>query len=145
MSNYLVDKTVVDLKIRSDKEALCFFVETMIDPGAKVTEKTVVYVEADCCSYTWIESIELPALGLPFTVLAVEDLDLPGSDDDHPEFDYLQVYGCKITTNKGDMIIDFRNSSNGYYGGNLCWPGYYNYCPPDSSDVENWLDVEDAG
>lgn len=28
------------------------------------------------------------------------------------------MYGCQIKTTSGDMVIDYRNESN---GGNLCW------------------------
>jgi hypothetical protein len=31
----------------------------------------------------------------------------------------LQVYNYDIVTNKGTCTIDFRNESNGYYGGSL--------------------------
>lgn len=31
--------------------------------------------------------------------------------------------GFKVTTDKGVIVIDYRNASNGYYGGSLSWPG----------------------
>jgi hypothetical protein len=110
--NRLVGKKIEKIYISKCKSAIIFICENG-SVGA--------YCYADCCSYTWIEHIELPALGFPATVVSVDDLDLPGSDENHPEFDYLQVYGCKITTDRGEIIIDYRNSSNGYYGGDLVW------------------------
>ena len=68
-----------------------------------------------------------PLGGFPAKVLDMADLDLPGSVRNDEEFYCLEVYGLKITTDKGDLVIDYRNSSNGYYGGNLSWPddGYF--------------------
>ena len=31
----------------------------------------------------------------------------------------VAYYGLKITTDNGRAVIDYRNSSNGYYGGSL--------------------------
>lgn len=83
---------------------------------------------AQCCSVSWIENIELPAMGLPATVLAYQNREL---EREHPEdFDVdvdnvTKFYGCAIKTDKGDIDIDYRNTSNGYYGGNLCWHDKY--------------------
>lgn len=107
-TNPLIGKTITGMQIAEDKEALRF----ILSDG-----ELIVSVDADCCSHTWIEHVELPALGFPAQVVAVDDLDLPGSDDNHPEHECLQVYGCKVTTDRGEIVIDYRNSSNGYYGG----------------------------
>ena len=114
MTKCLDDKTITGVELAGDKEAIRFLIE-----GG---EPIVAKCDADCCSHTWVEHIELPAMGFPAKVLSVADLDLPGSVEDHPDHDCLQVYGLKITTDKGDLIIDYRNSSNGYYGGSLAWP-----------------------
>ena len=114
--NSLVGKIVTGISLSSDKEKIKFEVEG--------SEPIVAFTTADCCSSTWIESVETPALGLPATVVSVEDLDLSHlGNDNHPEHDCLQVYGTKIITDRGELVIDYRNSSNGYYGGNLVWPG----------------------
>ncbi len=134
MNNILVGKTLQAMKIADDKEALLF----VTNAG-----DIVARCDADCCSSTWVEHIELPALGFPAFVIAVDDLDLPGSDYNHPEHDCLQVYGCKITTDKGEIVIDYRNSSNGYYGGDLSWPDDYFYGGVYDQNVSNmnWVDV----
>lgn len=118
MSNVLIGKVVTALYLADDKEAIKF----EIDGG----EPLIVRVDADCCSHTWVENIELPALGFPATVVSVEDLDLK-KEADETDGDYIQFYGCKIVTDRGEIVIDYRNSSNGYYGGNLSWPedGYF--------------------
>lgn len=116
-SNILVGKTITDLQIASDKKALRF-----ITDGGDV----IARADADCCSETWIEHVELPARGFPAVVQSVEYLDMPdlGSPDD---YSCIAYYGCKVTTDRGVIIIDYRNESNGYYGGSLEWPdsGYF--------------------
>ena len=57
-------------------------------------------------------------MGFPARVIVIEDLDLPGSYNEVVNCDCHQVYGLKITADKGSIVIDFRNSSNGLYGGN---------------------------
>ena len=114
MTKCLDDKTITGVELSEDKKAIRF----LIEGGDPIVAKC----DADCCSHTWIEHVELPALGFPAKVLSAAALDLPGSQDDHPDHDCLQGYGLKITTDKGDLIIDYRNSSNGYYGGSLSWP-----------------------
>lgn len=67
-NNPLIGKTITGLKIATDRQALLF----------QTTDgDLIVRVTADCCSYTWIESVELPAFGFPALVTAVEDLELP--------------------------------------------------------------------
>lgn len=139
-TNVLVGKTVTGMKIADDRQALLF--ET--DAGA-----IKVLVDADCCSYTWIESIELPALGFPAKVSCVSDLNMPEGEESafHPDADHLQFYGCKITTDRGDIVIDYRNDSNGYYGGNLSWPSdsyFYGGVYGQNISKEKWVEIETA-
>ena len=93
--NVLVGKTLTGMKLAEDRLAILF----------QTTDGDIlVRVDADCFSYTWVESIELPALGFPALVTVVEDLEMPDVGDnskyhDHPEV--LEFYGCKITTDRG--------------------------------------------
>lgn len=113
-TNFFVGKIITGIKIARDREAM--LISTLEDDY-------VVRVDGDCCSHSWIESVELPALGFPALVTAVTDLDLSNlNEDNSDEFECLQVYGVKISTDRGEIVIDFRNSSNGYYGGNIVWP-----------------------
>lgn len=118
--NPLIGKTITGIEIAADRQALRF---------ALTDGEMVVDVDADCCSYTWIEHIELPALGFPALVTAVDDLDMPegAASTFHEDPDVLAFYGCKISTDRGEIVIDYRNDSNGYYGGSLSWPGDYHY------------------
>lgn len=141
MSNLLIGKKITDVKIATDKQALLF----VSDSGEELIART----DGDCCSYSWIETVEMPALGLPFTVIAIDDLDLPGSDDNHPEHECLTVYGAKIATDKGEMIIDYRNESNGYYGGSIEWPNddeysyFYGGVHGQNASSLEWTEIEE--
>jgi len=133
--NVLIGKTLTGIKVANDKEAILF----------QTTDgDLIVRVDADCCSHSWVESIELPALGFPALVTAAEDLGLNKPGVDTGDYEYLQFYGFKISTDRGEIVIDYRNSSNGYYGGSLCWPddrgGVYGQ---NISNME-WVDVGSA-
>lgn len=130
--NILIGKTLTGIMLAEDKEAIRF--NTAEGP-------LVVLVDADCCSHTWVESIELPARGFPATVSAVEDLEM-GPDQDN-DGDVIAFYGCKIVTDKGDIVIDYRNSSNGYYGGSLTWPGEDHYGGVYGQNVseQKWIEA----
>lgn len=137
--NILVGKTISAVKIAEDKKAILF--ETEEGP-------VVARADGDCCSSTWIEHVELPALGFPVVVLAVEDIDLPlptltEEQTAEKESGELKFYGCKISTARGDIVIDYRNSSNGYYGGSLEWPGgYFNGgVYGQNVSAEKWVDL----
>lgn len=49
---------------------------------------------------------------------SVESVDMPDPAETS-EYDYLQDYSLKITTDKGVCDIIYRNESNGYYSGYL--------------------------
>lgn len=137
MENELIGKTITDVKIAEDKEAILF----VTDDGLHL----VAMVDADCCSHSWIESVEMPALGLPFNIISCEDLDMPDLGD-IPGCEVVSYYGAKIITDKGEMVIDYRNDSNGYYGGNIVWPGDgYFYGGVYGQNVSNmdWKEIEE--
>lgn len=128
MSNILVNKTITGISIAENKEAIMFLT---------IEENIIAYAHGECCSTTWIESIELPALGFPALVLSTQDLDM--SDIGEPE---LAHYGLKIITDKGEIVIDYRNESNGFYGGELAWPGDYYHNDEKNILIENWQQVK---
>lgn len=118
--NPLIGKTLTGVKLAKDKEAILF----------QTTEGEIVArCDADCCSYTWIESVENTIREFPAVVSAANDIEdgLPETIENDPEYDCLQFYGFKIATDRGVLVIDYRNSSNGYYGGSLTWPGEHHY------------------
>lgn len=73
----------------------------------------------DCCSETWFADIIGVENILSGTVLKIENIDLPTIEDGRSRQEHDQFMGIKITTDKGICDIIYRNSSNGYYGGNL--------------------------
>lgn len=80
-------------------------------------------VEGDCCSNSWIEHLEMPISVLGAKILSVEDSG-PVTQD-HSEHDQenggdcISVYNTNFHTDRGTIVLEYRNSSNGYYGGYL--------------------------
>ena len=104
----LEGKTITGVEWTKDKKAIRFL--------QKGGEPIRANTDADCCSNTWIDSVSLPALGFPAFVTAVKELDLDHKMKNDGETKY---YGLKIETDHGELIIEYRNESNGYYGGSL--------------------------
>lgn len=130
---FLIGKTINEILIAKDKKALLF---------RCVDGDHIAKADADCCSSTWVEAVSVPGLGFPCVVTGVEDLEMPElpTRDDQ---DYVQFYGLKISSDKGEIVIDYRNESNGYYGGNLSWPGdsFYGGVYGQQESDEDWAPV----
>lgn len=97
---------------------------------------------ADCCSESWFSDITGVSALLGQRVRAAERVELPDYDTEDgrclQEVD--QAYGYQLQTAKGRVDIVFRNSSNGYYGGELCLREQ----PPKAAffDIEDdWMGV----
>lgn len=81
----------------------------------------------DCCSETWFYHVLGVENLLNATVKEVQYIDLFGEDakqnavnnDKLGRQDFDRLYCCKLITDRGYVDIEFRNSSNGYYGGDL--------------------------
>ena len=134
MDHILIGKIITGLKIADDKLALLF---STSDGDIRAR------CDGDCCSSTWVEHIEMPALGFPAKVIKAEELDMPDLGD-MPGLDVVSYYGFKITTDKGEIIIDYRNESNGWYGGSLEWPDddyFYGGVYSQNVSKEAWVDV----
>ena len=119
MDNPLIGKTVTSAYLAADKLAIKF----VLSDGAEM----VVQADADCCSKSWIESVDNLEQLLHSPVTAVEDVSLPDKNENFDGGDLRQFYACKIHTTRGYALIDYRNESNGYYGGSLTWPGERHY------------------
>jgi hypothetical protein len=95
-------------------------------------------VEGDCCSQSWIEHLEMPDDVKGAVIQSVDDggevepwdghvckeYNWDKSDDENKaagvcDHDVLAVYNTRFHTNKGDIVLEYRNDSNGYYGGYL--------------------------
>lgn len=82
--------------------------------------------EGDCCSHTWIEHVsginDIKGRTITETREYEEGTHLGETDDDVVEQDCLALYGmCFIRDDLQRVDIDYRNESNGYYGGWLNW------------------------
>lgn len=80
-------------------------------------------VEGDCCSTSWIEHLEVPNDIAGATLLSVDGSapitqDHDAHDVDHQD-DSIEVYNTAFKTDRGEIILEYRNSSNGFYGGYL--------------------------
>lgn len=105
----LIGKTIRKVFVESDQNAMIFDTSDGLLRFATY---------GDCCSETWFSDI-YNFDALLGTVASVEDLELPdyNVNDGRGRQEEDSAYGLKITTNKGDAKIVYRNSSNGYYGG----------------------------
>ena len=89
--------------------------------GTEQTYRT----EGDCCSYTWIEHLTVPEEIAGAVVTEVreagpvdtKDATRRGQPIDYP--DHIVVYHTSFVTDRGEIIVEYRNDSNGYYGGLL--------------------------
>lgn len=105
----LIGRTVVGVDCKDGGED---FVLIFTDGSAKFR------TSGDCCSHTWIEHCEYPEFGKRGSKLtAIESVDKGSEQSD--EHDCLAFYETRFTTPKGDIVVEYRNSSNGYYGGSL--------------------------
>ena len=108
----LIGKKINSLRINNDQSVLVF--DT--DHGA------VAYaVCGDCCSESWFADIIGVNELLGGTVQTVDEVSMEGYnvEDGRTRQECDEAYGYKLTTNKGYIDIVFRNSSNGYYGGEI--------------------------
>lgn len=115
----LMGHTIRHIYVNGDQHILVFDTD-----NGKLSYETT----ADCCSETWFADI----IGVPYllsaTVQAVSRSVLPEVNDGRTRQEVDEFYGVSLDTSKGHVDIVFRNSSNGYYGGNieLCTKGYTN-------------------
>lgn len=106
--NELIGEYITALKINDDQSLL--FVET----------RRALYIfktDSDCCSKTWFSNIIGVRYLVGATVQKVEELELELPDYNNRGWQGLdEAYGIKLTTNKGETTIVYRNSDNEYYG-----------------------------
>lgn len=108
-----MDKSPLDrVVLSSEKETLRFFFQD----GSKVCFQAV----GDCCSHSWIEELTIPGDIKGAMIQTVEDFMINTPDDvDERDYEVLKCYQTKFRTTKGDIVVEYRNDSNGYYGGSL--------------------------
>jgi hypothetical protein len=109
----IVGKRIASVALTSNKEKIVFAFQD------GTTQAFVT--EGDCCSRSWIEHLEMPNDLAGATLLAVDDsagVDVTEDKEKNADgHECLQVYGTTFRTDRGDIVLEYRNSSNGYYGG----------------------------
>lgn len=108
----LIDKVIEDVYLSDDRCSIIF----------KCKEGLVKwYTVGDCCSESWIEHITLPHYGMVGKVLDVREVELGKCMPTRQEVD--QLYGLTVAMEgeygAEELHVEFRNSSNGYYGGSM--------------------------
>ena len=111
----LLNRSILNHYVCTEKDWIAF----QLDDGA--TE--IFIATGDCCSTSWIESIDTPG-NLRGLVLEVHDLEMPPLDT-HEKYEEVKCYGWQIVTTSGHTTIEYRNGSNGYYGGDMEWSPFH--------------------
>lgn len=109
----LIGKTIYAFHLNENRDELFFMT------GTNEWMKYDAY--GDCCSQSWFEHVDSPSNGA-MNVLEVLERDMPEGRSD-PEHDCLRFYGWSLVTTCGYFDIEMRNSSNGYYGGDVLFSG----------------------
>ena len=139
--NPLVGQIIQQILLTSDARAIKF----VLADGQEI----IARCEGDCCSSTWIEDVFNPEAALGKPVASAVDIELPealrGSTKTSNDEEVVQYYGFAIKTARGCCTIAYRNSSNGYYGGGLCWPDddYYEGAFGQNKSTEQWIAVKE--
>jgi hypothetical protein len=106
---YLLGSRVKTILVSPDQEELVFKLRNGCD--------IVLITKADCCSETWFADIIGVSSLLDELITGVSILPDTFPDDDRSRQSYDTAYGFTLSTQKGVTTIAYRNSSNGYYGG----------------------------
>lgn len=107
-------------------------------------------VWGDCCSDSYIEKVVGAEKILNKRITDVKEFDLqPGELDSTYRQEELRIYGIRISVEpeytylgekSSSMIIDFRNESNGYYGGYIEWQSDFDEAKTASISIKkNWI------
>ncbi len=114
----MIGKPLAECRLDDDKQRVVFVF--------KDGSRRAFGVAGDCCSVSWIEHLETPPDLDGAVIESVRDSDeLPpwdGHDCTPPracDHDCLTVYHTVFGTNRGEIVLEYRNDSNGYYGGFL--------------------------
>lgn len=96
--------------VNADKDAFMFKLKN----GRSVPYATV----GDCCSESWIEHTSGVKELIGSVITGVDEKNLGSADGTRQEYD--QKYSAIFKLDPPGLFeIEYRNSSNGYYGGNI--------------------------
>ena len=111
----LVGKEIKSLRVSEDLSVIIF-------GYGSCKEKYIAYITVgECCSQTWFADITgvEALLGNEVIGWRTDDMETYNVDDGRGRDDVDSAYGITLFTKKGACSIVYRNSSNGYYGGNI--------------------------
>jgi hypothetical protein len=132
----LCGKTINSLYIeKKDNTNLIFAASDVFQSDERYFTFAVV---GGCCSESWFADFFglNSLLHCIVKAVVVIDLDEVYTCDVERERQYHdKVYGYKFITDKGTAVLSFRNSSNGYYGGDCYYCGFCSE-KPDKNHFE---------
>lgn len=111
----VIDRLLLGVEVATDNTSITL----ILDNGTRA----LYTVHGDCCSISWIEHITKPEFGGVIT--RVDEPNLDAHDNpyrDAPAWASIAIYHTAWYTTKGTLIVEYRNESNGYYGGWLSGP-----------------------
>jgi hypothetical protein len=128
----LVGATIEEIWVSPDQSSIIFVARDVDWNFVKLCFDTT----ADCCSETWFTDIVgVSALLAPwgtaivggcerFNVTGYQWISMDGYnvEDGRSRQESDEAYGERLVTNQGYCDFIYRNSSNGYYGGDLRGP-----------------------
>lgn len=138
-----IGRTVSKLELSDDRVYLRF---TMADG------QPIVYrADGDCCSFSWVYEVCGVKSLLGYEVRTAKDaeFDPPAgavNEEGNPpedEYEVLADYSAGMTTDRGYFDVYFRNTSNGYYGGELVPVGRYTREDDHPDDDTIWRELKD--
>lgn len=106
-------KTVQSIHINDSRETLAI----QFTDGTQLHAQTM----GDCCSESWWADVYTPQQIIGSELLAIHTLEQYYPNDDRSRQEEDKAYGFSIVGYRGLCTIVFRNSSNGYYGGDCSW------------------------
>lgn len=111
LASAFVGKRVFSIEIDSEQQ---HYLRFTTDRGT-----VVLCACGDCCSESWFSQITGIGALVGGTVTSVCEIAMGSIEDGITRQEFDQLYSIKFVTDRGHADIDFRNSSNGYYGGYL--------------------------
>lgn len=97
----------------------------------------IFYAEGDCCSESWFYAVMGTKNLLGHTVKKVNEITMDDISDTLNRQECDTLYAVNFQTTGGWAGVEFRNSSNGYYGGWLTQLA-------DTFEIPNWMEEIDT-
>lgn len=107
----LIGKKILKIEIDRGKQ---HFLKFTTD-----SSECVFFAEGDCCSESWFYGFNGILSLVGSTVTSVTEVPLGEAVGYRGRQDFTRKYCIKIVSTGGHTDIEFRNSSNGYYGGEV--------------------------